>query len=136
MCPNCGSRSVKTDKSRDFRPSGAIAPSAVGQTPQPHQPPTTAPLASQSVPPTAQPVPATPSGPSIWQQLGKFHARHWRIIWAVVFAVAPFGSLGDETTYTGSTAANVLEFVGILVGCWVVAAVFLTLHLRHRAARQ
>jgi hypothetical protein len=64
--------------------------------------------------------------------VGAFHARHWRIIWLIFFAAAPFGSLGDDTVYTGGTATNVAKFVGILLGCWIVAALFLVLHLRHR----
>lgn len=129
VCPNCGSRTVKTDKSRGFRPTGAISPTTTATAP-PNQP---APMSAPVPQASPQTTPAAPPGPSVWQQLGKFHARHWRIIWAVVFAVAPFGSLGDETTYTGGTAGNVLKFVGILVACWIVAGVFLTLHLRHRS---
>jgi hypothetical protein len=138
-CPNCGSRKVKTDNSRAFRPTGAVAP------------PTSA-YASPSMPPVAQFGVASPptsygsaptggstaqtsphaSGASMWQRLGKFHAQHWRLIWFVIFALAPFGSLGDEEVYTRGTAANVATFIGILIGCWAVAGFFLFLHLRHR----
>lgn len=126
VCPNCGSRSVVTDKSRDFRPTGAVVPA-------PAQP---APHAEPLVTPGAQPspsrMPVTPSKPSIWQQLGKFHAKHWRIIWAVVFALAPLGSLGEDGVDTGNTALTALAVGGIFVGFWVVAGVFALLHLRHR----
>lgn len=128
-CPNCGSKTVKTDRSRGFQPTGAITPTA--QVPAAAVPPS---APSASLPPQeAGAGPSTPPSPSLWQQIGRFHARHWRMIWTVIFAVAPLGSFGDETVYTGGTVGNVLRFVGILVACWAVAAVFLTLHLKHRA---
>ena len=122
-CPNCGSRTVKTDNSRDFRPTGSItsaAPAAeqASQIPNPSAP-------QYSAPPA-------PTGQTLWQKVIAFHGRHWRIIWAVIFAIAPFGSIGDETTYTGGTAANILKFIGILIACWFVAGFFFVLFMRHR----
>ncbi|MER7779765.1 hypothetical protein ABTZ21_32955 [Streptomyces sp. NPDC096191] len=32
--------------------------------------------------------------------------------------MAPLGSIGDEKTYTGPLALDVLKFIGILVACW------------------
>lgn len=92
---------------------------------------------SAPVAPVTQPPTVTyPQPPSIWQQLGAFHAKHWRIIWTVMFALAPFGSLGDETVYTSGAMINALKFLGILVPCWAAAAGFFTLHLKHRDQHQ
>ena len=126
QCPNCGSRSVKTDKSRAFRATGAIAP----QAPRPQPDAGNSPAVPQQRP---APRPEGESGSSVWRRLGTLHGKHWRIIYAVVFGVAPFGSLGDETTYTGGTGANVFKFIAILLACWAVAGFFLALHMRHRA---
>ncbi len=126
-CPNCGSRSVRTDKSRDFRPTGAISPTDT-TSPPPSQP---APMSALVAPTTQQATPAASPGPSIWQQLGKFHARHWRIIWAVVFALAPFGSVGDRTDY-GALWKNVLSLIGTFLLFWAIAAFFFFLHVRHQ----
>ncbi|RNL78467.1 hypothetical protein [Nocardioides marmorisolisilvae] len=68
----------------------------------------------------------------MWQRLAAFHGKHWRIIWAVIFAIAPLGSIGDDTTYTGSTAENILKFIGILTACWLAAGIFFALFLRQR----
>lgn len=117
QCPNCGSRSVKTDQSREFRPTGAIAP-----------PQASGPLPSSG----ARPPVTTPNGPTIWERIAKLHAEHWRIIWAVVFALAPFGSVGDDGVRTGSAILTVLAIIAIFIGCWIVAGFFLHLHLEHR----
>lgn len=132
QCPNCGSRSVKTDKSRGFRPTGTVAPTSVTQAPQVTVPPVAQP--AQHLPQTT--APATPTGPSVWQRLGEFHGKHWRIIWTIVFVLAPFGSLGDDGVHTGNTALTALAVVGIFVGCWAVAAGFLFLAIRHWQATQ
>lgn len=79
---------------------------------------------------TAKEVRQEQRGPS---RLRQFHARHWRIIWAVVFAGLPFGSLGDETVYNDNVVLNVVKFVAICLACWAASAGFLLLHLRRRA---
>jgi hypothetical protein len=123
-CPNCGSRKVKTDKSRNFRPTGAIAPTAASKV--------ATQLDESAASPRSDLGLSASFGRSIWQRLAAFHDKHWRIIWFAIFAVAPFGSIGDDKTYTGSTAINVLKFVGILIACWAAASGFLYLHLRHK----
>ncbi|WP_306933806.1 restriction endonuclease [Streptomyces luteogriseus] len=47
-----------------------------------------------------------------------FWQRNWRVVAGVVLLTAPLGSIGDEKTYTGPFALDVLKFVGILLACW------------------
>lgn len=127
QCPNCGSRSVKTDKTPSFVPTGAITAAATaGGPPVPTEGVNSGGLASGR----DDPAPP-PKGPTAWQRIGRFHARHWRIIWATFFALAPLGSFGEDSPYTHGTVGNALLFVVIFVGCWTIAGLFLTLHLRH-----
>lgn len=127
QCPNCGSRRVKTDKTRNFVPTGAITPVAA-----PEGPPVFTQRLNSPRPTSVEPgPPRTPKGPTVWQKIGRFHARHWRIIWATFFALAPLGSFGEDSPYTHGTLGNALLFVVIFVACWTIAGMFLRLHLRH-----
>ncbi|MFJ4538121.1 restriction endonuclease [Streptomyces tibetensis] len=66
---------------------------------------------SASTVPTAARNPGTVGAQTFWQ-------RNWRVVAGVSLLMAPLGSIGDEKTYTGPFALDVLKFVGILVACW------------------
>lgn len=66
---------------------------------------------SASTVPAAARNPATVGDQTFWQ-------RNWRVVAGVGLLMAPLGSIGDEETYTGPLALDVLKFVGILVACW------------------
>ncbi|MFI9345771.1 restriction endonuclease [Streptomyces sp. NPDC052773] len=70
--------------------------------------------------PTAPQAPGRTPAPnrSFWQ-------RNWRVLVAVPLLMAPLGSIGDETTYTGPLPLDVLKFIGILTACWLVGAYLL-----------
>jgi hypothetical protein len=51
--------------------------------------------------------------------------RNWRVVVGVLLLMAPLGSIGDEKTYTGPPAVDVLKFIGILAACWLVGAYLL-----------
>ncbi|MFI1757086.1 restriction endonuclease [Streptomyces sp. NPDC020571] len=51
-----------------------------------------------------------------------FWQRNWRVIAGVLLLMAPLGSIGDEKTYTGPLALDVLKFIGILLVCWSLGA--------------
>lgn len=80
--------------------------------------------------------PRQSSGPSagieFWSRVGAFHQRHWRIIWAIFFTIAPVSFIGQDDMYGDSVVLNVLKFIGAWIGCWIVAAVLWSLHYRHR----
>ncbi|WP_261994390.1 restriction endonuclease [Streptomyces sp. ME109] len=61
--------------------------------------------------PTAAGNPATSEAQSFWQ-------RNWRVVAGICLLMAPLGSIGDENTYTGPLALDVLKFIGILLTCW------------------
>ncbi|MFD8348143.1 restriction endonuclease [Streptomyces coelicoflavus] len=67
-------------------------------------------LSAATVPATA-PNPRTPEAQTFWQ-------RNWRVVAGVGLLMAPLGSIGDETTYTGPLALDILKFIGVLVVCW------------------
>lgn len=117
-CPNCGSRSIKTDRSRGFTPTGAVAPTRHAA----HQP-------SEPTRPVEQQSPA--AGHAIMRRVAAFHGKHWRLIWAVVFFLGPFGSLSDPDMRTGSTVSTVAAIVAVFAVSWAVAFVFLRLHQNH-----
>lgn len=137
-CPNCGSQKVGSDKNKHFKPTGSIIPmhahpsEFIASRPGIAQAASVPPLGSS--PSTARQSP--PAGPSAWSQIGAFHAKHWRIIWAVVFLVAPFGSIGDAGTYSGPFWLDALKFTGILVGCWAAAVFFGWLHVTNERRKK
>lgn len=120
QCPNCGSRAVKTDASKVFRPTAAIAAPTHTESP---------------APPAVAPPTTAPAGPSAGSQIAAFHNKHWRIIWAAMFFLAPFGSIGDDTVTTDNAALARLSYVGIFLSCWLVSAVFIVLFVRDRNAK-
>ncbi|MEU9575044.1 restriction endonuclease [Streptomyces massasporeus] len=61
--------------------------------------------------PTAVRNPEPVGAQTFWQ-------RNWRVVAGVSLLMAPLGSIGDEETYTGPFALDVLKFVGILMACW------------------
>lgn len=130
-CPNCGSRKVKSPREqRSFEPTGRIVQQPVAAT---AAPPAFAPTAAASWAPSARQGSATaqPAGFD-WEPIKRLYLRHWRLLWAALFAVAPLMTLGDGSTYTHAAWLNVLQFVGTLVVSWAVAAFFLTLPRRRR----
>ncbi|MEU3861583.1 restriction endonuclease [Streptomyces sp. NPDC028722] len=76
--------------------------------------------ASAPTGPTARPAP----GRAPAADLG-FWQRHWRVVVGVLLLMAPLGSIGDEKTYTGPPAVDVLKFLGILAACWLLGAYLL-----------
>lgn len=134
-CTNCGSIKVATDTSKQFRPTNAVVPNSTTVSAPPpgvsqHQL-TTGPALGVDHAQTAH-----SSSSEFWPKAGAFYLRHWRIIWAIGLMLAPFGALGSSKgdMYGDSTALNVLKFIGVLVGCWVAAAGFWALQLRHKRA--
>lgn len=67
-----------------------------------------------------------------WQRFQEFAHRHFRVIGVVLFVLAPFGLVGEEALAAGGSTSNVLKFVGGVVVSWVVASLFLVMHLQHR----
>ncbi|MEU6097633.1 restriction endonuclease [Streptomyces sp. NPDC047079] len=65
--------------------------------------------------PTAVRNPETAGAQTFWR-------RNWRVVAGVCLLMAPLGSIGDEKTYTGPLALDVLKFVGILLTCWSLGA--------------
>ncbi|MFD8117467.1 restriction endonuclease [Streptomyces microflavus] len=53
-------------------------------------------------------------------QVQTFWQRNWRVVAGVSLLMAPLGSIGDEKTYTGPLALDILKFIGILLACWSV----------------
>ncbi|MFG3131898.1 restriction endonuclease [Streptomyces tendae] len=51
-----------------------------------------------------------------------FWQRNWRVLASVCLLMAPLGSMGDEKTYTGPLALDILKFIGILLLCWSLGA--------------
>ncbi|WP_225321006.1 restriction endonuclease [Streptomyces luteolifulvus] len=78
--------------------------------------PSTSPSPSPS--PSAAAAASDASGESFWK-------RNWRVVAGVSLLLAPFGSIGDEKTYTGPLALDVLKFIGILLACWLVGTFLL-----------
>ncbi|MFB0617849.1 restriction endonuclease [Streptomyces sp. AGS-58] len=69
--------------------------------------------------------PARPAPERAPAAAGGFWQRHWRVVAGVLLLMAPLGSIGDEKTYTGPPAADVLKFIGILAACWLLGAYLL-----------
>jgi hypothetical protein len=70
---------------------------------------------SASTVPAVVPNPEAVGVQTFWQ-------RNWRVVAGVSLLMAPLGSIGDEKTYTGPFALDVLKFVGILLACWSLGA--------------
>ncbi|MFJ6465455.1 restriction endonuclease [Streptomyces sp. NPDC091387] len=66
---------------------------------------------------SASTVPIAPQNPET-AKVQTFWQRNWRVIAGVFLLMAPLGSIGDEKTYTGPLALDVLKFIGILLACW------------------
>lgn len=62
--------------------------------------------------------PETAGAPAFWR-------RNWGVVVGVSLLMAPLGSIGDERTYTGPLALDIVKFIGILLGCWSVGALLL-----------
>lgn len=97
---------------RIHRRTAARVPRPAAATP----PPASA-LPLASAPPPASGRPST-AGRGFWR-------RNWRVVAGVMLLMAPLGSIGDEKTYTGPPALDVLKFLGILAACWLVGAYLL-----------
>ncbi|MDT7847900.1 restriction endonuclease [Streptomyces justiciae] len=70
---------------------------------------------------TPSPAPATlPSRQTI--ATPTFWRRNWGVVVGVSLLMAPLGSIGDDGTYTGPLALDIVKFIGILLGCWTVGA--------------
>ncbi|WP_307177956.1 restriction endonuclease [Streptomyces africanus] len=70
---------------------------------------------SASTAPTAARDPETAEAQTFWQ-------RNWRVVAGISLLMAPLGSIGDEKTYTGPLALDVLKFIGILLTGWSLGA--------------
>ncbi|MCT9084470.1 restriction endonuclease [Streptomyces fulvoviolaceus] len=68
---------------------------------------------SASTVPIAARNPETAEAQTFWK-------RNWRVVAGVCLLMAPLGSIGDEKTYTGPLALDVLKFIGILLVCWAL----------------
>ncbi|MFK0145259.1 restriction endonuclease [Streptomyces griseus] len=66
---------------------------------------------ASTVVPIAAQTPEPAEARTFWQ-------RNWRVVAGVLLLMAPLGSIGDEKTYTGPLALDVLKFIGILLACW------------------
>ncbi|GAA0678906.1 hypothetical protein GCM10009536_06340 [Streptomyces thermocarboxydus] len=66
---------------------------------------------------SASTVPITARNPET-AELQTFWRRNWRVVAGVCLLMAPLGSIGDDKTYTGPLALDVLKFIGILLACW------------------
>lgn len=132
-CTTCGSIKVSTDVSKAFRPTNAVSPIVAAADESPAPPATTQSGVAQ-IQPAKQP-PSSSATTEFWSKAGAFHGQHWRLIWAVVFTLAPFGAIGSSEgdIYGDSTMLNVLKFAGVLIACWVVAGGFWNLHWRRRS---
>lgn len=141
-CANCGSEQVKSDASRHFEPTGAIAARETPTSQYMNALPSTGPDVSRlpvppALPSTAwdsqSPVPVAQQQRSpLWKKLGALYRQHWRIIWTVIFLIGPFAAIGDGTTYTSSGIVNILKFIVTLIVCWVAAVFFWHLHRLHQ----
>ncbi|MBE8475986.1 restriction endonuclease [Streptomyces sp. 3R004] len=74
--------------------------------------------ATPSPAPATVPSPQTAATPTFWR-------RNWGVVVGVSLLMAPLGSIGDERTYTGPLALDIVKFIGILLGCWSVGALLL-----------
>ncbi|MEW1863076.1 restriction endonuclease [Streptomyces sp. NPDC088194] len=59
-----------------------------------------------------------------------FWGRNWRLIIGLALLVAPIGSIGDESTYTGPLLVDVLKGLGIFAACWAAGIFLLAFHSR------
>ncbi|MFJ7526476.1 restriction endonuclease [Streptomyces griseus] len=66
---------------------------------------------ASTVVPIAAQTPEPAEARTFWQ-------RNWRVVAGVLLLMAPLGSIGDEKTYAGPLALDVLKFIGILLACW------------------
>ncbi|MFK4797587.1 restriction endonuclease [Streptomyces sp. MPA0124] len=65
-----------------------------------------------------------------------FWQRNWRVFAGVCLLMAPLGSIGDEKTYTGPLALDILKFIGILLLCWSVGALLIAARFGIRISLQ
>ncbi|MFI0267740.1 restriction endonuclease [Streptomyces luteogriseus] len=65
-----------------------------------------------------------------------FWQRNWRVVAGVSLLMAPLGSIGDEKTYTGPFALDVLKFVGILLACWSLGTFLIAARFGFRVTLQ
>ena len=133
QCPNCGSSKVKSPSAwdpqaqRSFEPTGRIVQKSAPALPAQR------PAIPASSPFAPLPPRSAASHSSIdWEPLKRWYLRHWRLLWMVIFVVAPFASIGGEGTYTHSIWLNVLQFIGTLAVSWALAAGFFVLHRRRK----
>ncbi|MFC8230116.1 restriction endonuclease [Streptomyces sp. NPDC057287] len=82
---------------------------------------------SVSALPTAARNPGTPPVPTFWQ-------RNWRVVAGVSLLMAPLGSIGDEKTYTGPLALDILKFIGILLVCWSLGTFLMATRFGYRVS--
>lgn len=80
---------------------------------------------SVSTVPTAARNSETPQVHTFWQ-------RNWRVVVGVSLLMAPLGSIGDEETYTGPLALDILKFIGILLACWSLGAFLIATRCGYR----
>ncbi|WP_405724480.1 restriction endonuclease [Streptomyces sp. NBC_00028] len=81
--------------------------------------------------PSPAPAPATVRSPET-HGAPTFWRRNWGVVVGVSLLMAPLGSIGDDRTYTGPLALDIVKFIGILVGCWSVGALLLAARFGRR----
>lgn len=130
-CPNCGSQKASTDRSPQFKPTGAIVqtPSASTLRPAP-----VAPANNFQAAPSRVTAPSDGSR-SGWSKAAAFHGRHWRIIWGVFFFMTPLAQVGEPAFHRGPMLLDVLKILGLFAGSWAASAALFWLHIQRRRSQ-
>jgi hypothetical protein len=133
ICANCGSSKVATVSHRNFNPTRSQAnhnPAVEGAYPS-LRPEATRSTVGPHNESTANVVPLSESAsPGPTSNTNGWMKRYWRILVAGFLFAAPLGSIGDETTYTGPVALDILKFVGILMSCGLIGTLLVRAHIK------
>lgn len=74
--------------------------------------------------------------PEVTEVQASYWQRNWRVITGVFLLIAPLGSIGDEQTYTGPLALDILKFIGIFLAFWTLGAFLIAARFGVRVSLQ
>lgn len=132
VCPNCNSRAVVTTKDKDFTPTGAVSRDHHDRIAEERAAPAGVASRREAEAKAAQ----TAQNQVVAAKAGTWLGTHWRALIAILFAIAPIGSVTsarDDSIYTHGVALNILLGVLVFGGCWAIAAIAARSEVRRRS---